>query len=120
MSTLAELAEEVSRIRQNVEFKIGGDDFQALEKVEAYLIALAQPEPEAPQPAAPAPVPFIPGDHRLNVLAVIEAYCDALNDEDQEGGPISPNGDDFNDVLSAIETVLAGRPVTIRLTHDGR
>jgi hypothetical protein len=110
MSRLEELAEEVCRIRQNVEFQVDGPDFDALEKLEADLLALA----------APGAVLFIPGDDKANVLAVINAYCEALNDEDQPDGPISPNGDDFNDLASAIETVLSGKPVTIRLSHDGR
>jgi hypothetical protein len=110
MNKLEALAEEISRIRQNVEFKIDADDLEALEKVEAWLCALA-----------PGHVPFIPGDHKANVLAVIEAYNAALDNDDQPGGSISPIGDDFNEVLGMIEAVLNGHSVpAIRLSHDGR
>lgn len=81
-------------------------------------------EPKDVEPikvAQPAPLEPMPETLASRVATYIKAYLDALNDEEQDGGPISPNGDDFNDLVSAIGAILAGAELAApKLTHNGR
>lgn len=55
------------------------------------------------------------------VAAFITAYDAALNDEDRDGGPIAPNGDDYNALADGVNVILAGQGApAIKLSHHGR
>lgn len=57
----------------------------------------------------------------MAVRARLTEYDDALNDEDQDDGPICPNGDDYNEITSDVAHLLAGGELApVRLTHKGR
>lgn len=56
-----------------------------------------------------------PTDELATIRAAVKAHDDALNDENQDGGPQVPTGDDYNDIFSIVmrPNEAAATPVAI-------